>query len=216
MKAINVAIYALVFWFLSLTAANAQTDYSIETRTLSGSFTSVQTDGKVEVTIVRDSVNKVEVYAPVKIIAKVETKVENGVFTVYLKKRPARHEVKLTLHCSGKIVNLDAKGDSEIEARILSGKDLTLNASEGSEIDVKKVDATGKLTIDAQSGADVDIDAVSANELLVKATSGADVDLKGNAQRAELNASAGAEIDVEEMRFDNINARATSGGWIKR
>lgn len=215
MKAIQTAIYSIVFLFAAFTA-NAQSDYSIQTRELKGTFNTIRTDGKVEVQIVMDNGNKVEVAAPAKIIDKVETKVENGIFTVYLKKGLTRHDVKITLHCSSDIVVLDANGDSEIEARALAGKDLTLKAATGSDIDIKRIEATGKLTIDAQSGADIEIDYLTASEIVVNANSGADVDIKGSAKRANLNASAGAEIDVEDMKFENINASATAGARISR
>lgn len=89
-----------------------------------------------------------------------------------------------------------------------------LNASSGSDLEIKGLFNVERLRLDASSGADI-VGAVEADEINANCSSGADIRISGKTNILHAQASSGSDIKAGDLIAETCKASASSGADIE-
>lgn len=172
---------------------------------------------KVEVYIVKDTVDKVEVSAPATILRSITTSVIDSVLFIDVVKKMLNYDyIRIVVHHSGRIKDVDVNSGAEVNGRMFADSCLIINAESGSEVSLDELNAEGRVDIKAHSGAEVEVERLNASSVNLNLSSGAAVELCGIAQTINVVAGSGASVDLEDLTTDTLYLNLSSGANVKR
>lgn len=96
----------------------------------------------------------------------------------------------------------------------LTGEDLIVITSKGSDITMKQPVQMKSCTISAQEGGDIEFNNLTCETIDCSATSGSDVSLKGKANMGQYKASSGSDIHAGSFVVTRLECSASSGSDI--
>ncbi len=159
--------------------------YTEEVRKLEP-FHSIDISGNIELTLTKDSTQKVTVSSPDDFLSKVETRVENGVLRIYSDGFLMNRSIKVTIS-SDSIRSIIAKGACKIES------------------DYQLVAPEFKLELLGASEANLDLNVSGLVNLEAKGAS--KVDLKGTCLTFKVDGVGASEVEATELIAKNADIR---------
>lgn len=165
-----------------------------EYRKLSDNITAVEVSNGLEVIVDQDQNAAMKIEADNNLHEHIKTEIENGTLKIYSDVNIRNAKAK-TVYI--KVPNISAvetsSGASISSSKELSGKNIRLSASSGSEM---------KLTLNYAT--------VSCSS-----SSGSDIILRGKAEKLTTDSSSGSSIDAEDLTVNNAIAESSSGSSIE-
>ncbi|MEL6918813.1 MAG: head GIN domain-containing protein [Bacteroidota bacterium] len=163
-----------------------------ETREVTEDFTVVSASEGLDVYVTQADEFSIEVEADENIIDLIGTDIKNG---------------KLRIHA---IENI---GRATKKIYVSLPEVTALESSSGSDLIVKNVIETDKITLDASSGSDLQVE-LTADEVNADSSSGADIKISGEANVLHADASSGSDIKARDLLVKTCTADASSGADI--
>ncbi|MEI6751948.1 MAG: DUF2807 domain-containing protein [Paludibacter sp.] len=188
----------------SLNFSDDDKPYKEEVRTCNP-FHAVEISGNIEMTLTKDSVQRVTVSSPDDFISKVETKVENGVLHIYTHGILVNRRVKVSIS-SDSIKNITAKGACKITSDYqYSVSDLKIELLGASEADLE-VNVSGLLDLDTKGASKVELKGI-CNKLKINGVGASEIEATDLiAKDADIHVSGATHANV--FATENLNAEA--------
>ncbi|MEM6764601.1 MAG: head GIN domain-containing protein [Bacteroidota bacterium] len=158
------------------------------------SFRALRVVGKIQLTAVEGSENRLEMEA-------------RGISVDKVQISQSKEELKI------KVSPLISK-DYQIIARLTYTELDKLSASAGAEIEVTELLQVDILNLQAGSGAEIDVEAV-ADLIYQRAAEGAIIKIEGSAERAEIKAATGGIVRAEDLQVSKVFAKVSTGGEVE-
>jgi len=161
--------------------------FTDEVRTLEP-FHAVEISGNFELTLTKDSAQKITVSSPADFMSRVITKVENGVLHIYSDQLLMNRTLKVSVS-SDSLRSVVAKGS----CKVLTDKQL-----ENREF---------SLVLLGASEADLDMNVSGLFSL--EANGASKIDVKGICQNFKINGLGASEIEATELKSKNVDVRVS-------
>ena len=168
-------------------------------------FHAVEISGNIELTLTKDSVQRVTVSSPDDFISRVETKVENGVLHVYSHGILVNRSIKVTIS-SDSIKNITAKGACKITSDYqYAVSDLKIELLGASEANLE-VKIAGMLDLDTKGASKVELKG-TCDKLKVNGVGASEIEATDLiAKDADIHVSGATHANV--FATENLNAEA--------
>lgn len=233
MKTKHIIILTIVsiFWSLSLYAQTTTKERSVTP------FKEVSSSSGIDVVYTISNNYSLKIEGELSDIDKIETSVKNSILTIKRKdgERFSRNANITTYISAPTLDRISMSGGADFTAEnITNPKDIQINASGGSDIEVSKITAK-KAAFNISGGADVEIKnltadlcnintsggsdteiTLTATTINVNASGGSDIEIKGKAKSINVNCSGGADADIKNLTYETIKSNASGGGKIKK
>ncbi|KXH78742.1 DUF4252 domain-containing protein [Chryseobacterium kwangjuense] len=197
----------------NLTSENNSSYLNGEARNV-GEFSGISVSTGVNVVFKQESPASVKVIADADKLQYIVTKVENGILKVYVDNKGTKN-----LRFKNLSVNISAPRMNSIKAssganfnvvNSIRENNLVIDASSGANV---KGDFKISNTIDVGISSGANIRAgMTAETLMVKASSGSNGSIEGKASSGMIDISSGALLKADNLKMDHLEAEATSGG----
>lgn len=197
----------------NLTSENNSSYINGEARNV-GEFSGISVSTGVNVVFKQESPASVKVIADADKLQYIITKVENGILKVYVDNKGTKN-----LRFKNLSVNISAPRMNSIKAssganfnvvNSIRENNLVIDASSGANV---KGDFKISNTIDVGISSGANIRAgMTAETLMVKASSGSNGSIEGKASSGMIDISSGALLKADNLKMDHLEAEATSGG----
>ncbi|MFN1217020.1 DUF4252 domain-containing protein [Chryseobacterium kwangjuense] len=197
----------------NLTSENNSSYLNGEARNV-GEFSGISVSTGVNVVFKQESPTSVKVIADADKLQYIITKVENGILKVYVDNKGTKN-----LRFKNLSVNISAPRMNSIKAssganfnvvNSIRENNLVIDASSGANV---KGDFKISNTIDVGISSGANIRAgMTAETLMVKASSGSNGSIEGKASSGMIDISSGALLKADNLKMDHLEAEATSGG----
>ena len=173
-------------------------DANATVRNLSGSFAAISVSSGIDLYLSQANEESVAVSASdQKHLDRLKTEVVNGVLKIYYDNK-----------------GVSWKSDNRKLKAYVSFKTLEkLNASAGSEVNVKGSINADKLDLDVSSGSEFN-GSINAKELTADVSSGASINMSGKADKLKVEVSSGADFKGYDFVVDYCDASASSGAAV--
>jgi hypothetical protein len=178
--------------------------YADETRNL-GHFHAIDISGNIELTLTKDSTQKVIVSSPNDFISKVQTKVENGVLIIYSDGILMNRSIKVTISADS-IKSLVAKGACKISSDYeLTATDFSVELLGASEANLN-VKVTGLFNLDTKGASKVNLNG-SCQTFKVNGVGASEIEATGLiSKNADIHVSDASHANV--YASESLNAEA--------
>lgn len=194
-KAIIVAIVALLFSSCNQVFNGIKGNGNVQTeeRKITEKFTKISVSRGLDVIVEQSDKVFVEVEADENLLKHITTKVVNGTLEISSDENIYNAEVETVRVKMPMLESVETTSGSTLTSKgVLTGLDLAVKASSGSEIEVT-----------------AEYDNISS-----ESTSGSNIILSGKALKFKAASSSGSEIDADGLLANDVNAQATSGSSV--
>lgn len=194
-KAIIVAIVALLFSSCNQVFNGIKGNGNVQTekRNITEKFTKISVSRGLDVIVEQSDVVFVEVEADENLLKHITTKVVNGTLEISSDENIYNAEAETVRVKMPMLESVETTSGSTLNSKgVLTGSDLAVKASSGSEIEVS-----------------TEYDNISS-----ESTSGSNITLSGKALKFKAASSSGSEIDADGLLANDVNAQATSGSSV--
>ena len=176
-----------------MTGVIGSRNVTTENREINDNFTGIKVSQGIEVLLTQDTDVSFSAEMDDNLHELLITEVEDGVLKIFFEKNVSKRKSSKVYLSMPKISSIKTSSGSEVDAtNTLKVNDLNLDASSGSEIDLR----------------------VDANSIESESSSGSEINLKGTCISLRADSSSGSEIDADELRAETVNAKASSGSDI--
>lgn len=189
---------AALFLMQAVIAQKTIHDPNAEVRKISGSFTSIEVSGGIDLYLSKGDGAVAVSAKDAESRDRIITEVKNGVLVI-------RYDTK-----SG--VNLRVP-NKQLKAYVSYQQLERLTASGGSDIQVDGDIKGGNLVLSVTSGSDFK-GSVDVETMVVEQAGGSDIDIRGIAKNIAIQASSGSDFDGYGLVTENCSADASSGSDI--
>lgn len=156
-------------------------------------FDAVEVSGNIELTITKDSVNKLVVSAPDDYLPKLVTKVDNGVLRIYADHVLINRTVKVQLSADS-LRMISATGACRVSTR------APLNAS--------------SLDVEMTGASDADLDVSVQNELKVNLRGASKTNVTGHCQTFRVSGLGASEVNAKSLIAKDAFVTATGASHV--
>lgn len=161
-----------------------------ETRTIPEEFKGVKVANGIDVVLEQKNTPSVEVTTDENLQQLIMTEVEDGILKIYLDETVIDNEELLVYVSNPVFSSIKTSSGAEVSNKgTITEENITLNASSGSDIEVK----------------------ILAKNTSCKSSSGSDIEATGKVLYLTTDSSSGSTIDAEEFIAKNAYAEASSG-----
>lgn len=195
-KAIIVAIVALLFTSCNQVFNGIKGNGNVQTeeRKITEKFTKISVSRGLDVIVEQSDKVFVEVEADENLLKHITTKVVNGTLEISSDENIYNAEVETVRVKMPMLESVETTSGSTLNSKgVLTGLDLAVKSSSGSEIEVT-----------------AEYDNISS-----ESTSGSNIILSGKALKFRAASSSGSEIEADGLLANDVNAQATSGSSVE-
>lgn len=172
---------------------------------------------KIDVCMVRDTVDMVEITAPSSKMRNVTADVKDSTLIIDVNKNTFKvKHIKAIVHHTGDIGEIQVSAGADLKGRMAAANDVSFTVSAGSEISLDELTSTERVNIKASSGSEVEIDRIEVPFVDLRISSGSEAELKGRIRRMNVDASSGSAVDIKDLMVDSLQMSMSSGASMKK
>ena len=195
-KVIITAIVALLFTSCNQVFNGIKGNGNVQTeeRKITEKFTKIAVSRGLDVILEQSDKVFVEVEADQNLLKHITTKVVNGTLEISSDENIYNSESETVRVKMPLLESIETTSGSTLNSKgVLTGKDLDVKASSGSEIEIT----------------------TEYDNLSSESTSGSNITLSGKTLKLKVASSSGSEIEADGLLANDVNAQATSGSSVE-